>query len=194
MKKIERVYREILYRSLEERERELTQKHLSTRCEVAIGTVNYALKPLEDMNAVEKKRKSFLVLDPKKILIYWASVRNLRGDIVYGTHSDKDIRQIEQEMPPCTFTAYSGYKFRYGEPPAGYSEIWVYGEGDRVKERFPEEEGKKNVFVLEMDGHLEKFDEVPLAQLYVDLWNLDTWYASEFIKSLEEIVDGILGR
>ncbi len=193
MKKIERVYRELLFRSLEEDSRELTQKHLSERCEVAIGTANYALEPLESMNAIEKRRRSFVVLAPKKILLHWASVRNLRKDVAYSTHSHKDMRQIEQEMPPCMFTAYSGYKFRHGEPPAGYSEIWVYGDEERIKERFPEEEGKKNVFVLEMDEHLEKFEEVPLGQLYVDLWNLDTWYASEFVESLEEIVDGVLG-
>ncbi|MFP4116771.1 MAG: hypothetical protein ACLFQ8_02400 [Candidatus Aenigmatarchaeota archaeon] len=193
MKKIERVYRELLFRFLEEDNRELTQKHLSDRCEVAIGTVNYALGPLESMNAIEKRRRSFLVLDPKKILLHWTSVRNLRKDVVYKTHSDKDVRKVEQEMPSCFFTAYSGYKFRHGEPPAGYSEVWVYGDVERVRERFPEEKGKENVFVLEIDEHLEKFEEIPLGQLYVDLWNLDTWYASEFVESLEEIINGVLG-
>lgn len=194
MKKIERVYREILYQTFEKKTREMTQKFLSEKCRVSIGNVNYALKVLENMNSIEKKLRKFLVLNPKKILVYWASIRNLKKDIIYSTNSQKDLRQTESEMPPCMFTAYSGYKLRFGEPPAGYSEVYVYDSKESVKSRFPKREGKDNIFVLNSDEHLESFKEVPLAQMYVDLWNLETWYAHEFIKKLEEIIDGILER
>lgn len=194
MKKIERVYREIVTQALEDGNRDLTQKSLSDRCEISIGNVHYALEPLENMNAVEKKARKFLVLDPKKILLYWASLRNLPKDVVYKTHSDKPLRTIEDEMPPCLFTAYSGYKFRWGEPPADYSEVYVYADAEEIRDRFTPEEGKANVFVLEVDEHLRKFEEIPLGQVFVDLWNLPSWYAQEFIKSLEERINGILER
>lgn len=192
LKKIERVYREILFQAFEEKNRELTQKSLSDKCEVSIGNVHYALEPLVDMNAVEKKTRKFLVLNPKKILLYWASLRNLTKNVLYETHSDKSLRGIEKEMPPCLFTAYSGYKFKYGEPPADYSEVYVYGDPEEIQERFPKLDGRANVFVLKWDGHLRKFEETPLAQIYVDLWNLPSWYAHEFIKSFEGKLNGIL--
>lgn len=194
MKKIERVYREILYQALEKENRELTQKLLSDKCEVSIGNVNYALEPLENMNAVEKKTRKFLILDPKKILLYWASYRNLSKDIIYETRSDKSLRTIENEMPPCLFTAYSGYKFKWGNPPADYSEVYIYADVEKVEERFPKKGNRSNIFVLKSDDHLEKFESAPLPQIYVDLWNLPSWYAQEFIKALEEKINGVLER
>lgn len=194
MKKIERVYREILFQAFEEKNRELTQTSLSDRCEVSIGNVHYALEPLENMNAIEKKTKKFLILDPRKILIYWASIRSLPKDILYETRSTKPLRTIENEMPPCLFTAYSGYKFRWGEPPADYSEVYVYADTEEVRDRYPPQKGRANIFVLKQDEHLKKFEKVPLAQIYVDLWNLSSWYAREFIKSMEGMIDGILER
>lgn len=192
MKKIERIYREVLFQAFEKGNRELTQKALSERCEVSIGNVHYALEPLENMNAIEKKTKKFLVLDPKKILLYWASLRNLQTDIMYETRSEKSVREIENEMPPCLFTAYSGYKFKWGEPPAGYSEVYVYADIQKIEDRFPPQKGRSNIFVLKLDEHLEKFKETPLSQIYTDLWNLPSWYAQEFIKSMEEKINGIL--
>lgn len=194
MKKTERVYRELLVQALEKETHELTQQELSRTCQVSLGTVNYALDPLQKMNAIEKKPRKFIVLQPKKILVYWASVRDLAQDVVYKTHSNQQVREIEQEMPPVLFTAYSGYKFRQGEPPAAYSEVYVYGAKEAVEDRFPAHPGSDNVFVLAPDAHLLNFDRVPLAQLYVDLWNLSTWYAQEFIQQMEEIIDGILER
>ncbi|MFW6130855.1 MAG: hypothetical protein ACOC56_06675, partial [Atribacterota bacterium] len=82
MKKIERVYREILFQVLENKNWEFTQKSLSKKCEVSIGNVNHALKPLERMNGIEKKPRKFMVLDAKKILIYWSSLRNLEKDVI----------------------------------------------------------------------------------------------------------------
>lgn len=194
MKKIERVYREILFKAFEEGKRELTQKSLSESCRISIGNVHYSLEPLENMNTIEKKAKKFLILDPKKILIYWASIRNPTKDVLYKTHSDKSLRTIENEMPPCLFTAYSGYKFRWGEPPADYSEVYVYADAEEIQDRFPPQEGRNNVFALKWDEHLRKFEETPLAQIYVDLWNLPTWYAQEFIKSLDGRINGVLER
>jgi predicted transcriptional regulator len=66
--KVERVYREILYGLLEEKCTKFTQKELSKKCQISISTVNYALKPLVRMHAIEMCRKGFTVVNLKKLL------------------------------------------------------------------------------------------------------------------------------
>ncbi len=194
MKKIERVYREIMYQTIEKKQDFFTQRSLSNKCRISIGNVNHALNPLESMNAIEKKPRGFRVINPKKMLLYWASIRNLKKDIVYQTFSKESITEIEKKMPPCLFTAYSGYKFRFDSIPSDYSEIFIYADIDKIKKRFPFVKGKSNIFVLKTDEHLLRFKQLPLAQLFVDLWNLNTWYAQDFLKALEEKIHGILER
>ena len=52
MRKVEFVYRELLFQALEGGERSFTQKGLSEMLDVSLGNVNHALKPLKRMNAV----------------------------------------------------------------------------------------------------------------------------------------------
>ncbi len=192
MKKSERVYREILYRVLEKKENFFKQSSLAKICKTSTGNVHKALKPLEKMNSIEKKPMGFYVINPKKILLYWASIRNLEKDIVYQTRVNQRVEEIEKELPPVLFTAYSGYKFRFDSTPSDYSEVWVYGERNLIMERFPPKPGRPNLFILKPDPHLQSFRKVPIAQLFVDLWNLNTWYADEFLKALEKkIMEGV---
>ena len=186
MKKIEWVYREILHEVLEEGKRFLKQTSISKTCGISTGNVNKALKPLENMNCIEKKPQGFAVIQPKKILTYWASIRNLQNDIVFKTHVDKSVNEIEKELPPVLFTAYSGYKFRFKTIPSDYSEVIVYGHPEKIRERFGMGKGVPNLVVLKPDPHLLNFEKIPIAQLFVDLWNLNTWYANDFLKALEE--------
>ena len=72
--KIEWVYREIMYSVLEKGKYRFTQKGLARECNISIGTVNYALQRLEDINAIEKLSRGFRVINPKKILNYWATM------------------------------------------------------------------------------------------------------------------------
>lgn len=194
MLKKEWMYREILYQ-LEKRNNHFTQKNLSIVCDTSIGNVNKALEPFEHMNAIDKKHLGFRVIDPRKILFYWASIRRVERDIVYQTFSDIPVDTVEKTMPPCLFTAYSGYKFSFHSVPAGYSEVFAYVESEhvhKVQERFPKTLEKPNLIVLNMDNHLKKFKKIPLAQLFVDLWNINTWYAKEFLNELEGKLNGIL--
>jgi hypothetical protein len=186
MLKKEWVYREILYRKLEGGENFFKQKRISGQCGISIGNVNKSLEPLERMNCIEKKPMGFVVINPKKILLYWASIRNLERDIIYQTHVNKPVEEIEKELPPVLFTAYSGYKFRFKTIPSDYSEVLVYGEPEKIQGRFKKTQRKPNLIVLKPDKHLLKFKQVPIAQIWVDLWNLNTWYANEFVKSLEK--------
>jgi DNA-binding transcriptional regulator YhcF (GntR family) len=194
MKK-ERVYREILYGVLEKNIRSFKQIELSKECKLSLSTVNYALEPLERMNAIEKKRFGFSVIDARKILLFWASIRKIEKEIVYQTYLNESVEKIESEIPAnSVLTAYSAFKFRFKEIPSEYSEVIVYGEKEDFEKRFGKEnlKFKPNLIVLKLDEHLLKFKISPLAQIYVDLWNLPTWYAKDFLKKMEEKLHGIL--
>ena len=195
--KRERVYREILHGVLEEKVRFFKQLELSKVCKLSLSTVNYALKPLEQMNAIEKKRFGFSTLDPRKVLLYWASIRRLEKDVVYKTYLDEPVEKIESEVPAdSVFTAYSAFKFRFKRVPSDYGEVVVYGLRRDFERRFGKEKSlvKPNLLVLNLDEHLMKFRIATIAQIFVDLWNLGSWYAKDFLKETEEIIDGILER
>lgn len=183
MTKAESVYREILYQAMEKNNRTLTQSYLAKALKLSLSTVNLAVKHLVKMNAVRVKNRSFDVIDVKKILYYWASVRNLEKDIIYQTRVDKEIRKIESEMPPDTvYTAYSGYRFMFKDAAADYSEVYVYCDDlAEIKKRFPPNNNQPNMFVLK-----NKPEKLTIAQLFVDLWNLKEWYAKDFLKELED--------
>ena len=194
MKK-EWVFREILFNALEKDNFFLSQKAIAEKCNISLGNVNYAIKPLFEMNAVEGKQMGFAVIDPKKILLYWASLRKLRREIIFKTFANLPVQEIEKNMPPCLFTAYSGFKHLFKAIPAEYNEVFVYSEKEPIEERFPLNSKKEaNIFALKPDEHLLLFKKIPLGQLFVDLWNLDKWYARDFLNSLEEKIDGILER
>lgn len=188
MKKIEFVYREILYNALEKKNRTLTQLELSRKLKISLSTVNSALKPLRAMGAIEVRLKNFKIIDPEKVLYYWASIRNLEKDIIFKTRAEKPVQAIESEMPPdIVFGAYSAYKFRFKDVPADYSEVYVYGDLSEVKKRFPESKNRANLFVLKKDEFIEQYGKTTcLAQTFADLWNLKEWYAKEFLEALKK--------
>lgn len=186
MLKKEILYREILTEAVESKTLSFTQLALSRKFGFSLSTVNNALKPLEQVGAIEKKGRSFLLVDVQKALTLWATARNLARDIRYSTRAEMPVQKIEGSMPPgAVFTAYSGYRLLFDEAPADYGEVYVYAdELDEIKQRFPEKKGPSNIFVLEKDAFLlEKI--APKAQIYVDLWNLKEWYAKDFLNALE---------
>jgi len=191
MKKIEQIYRKILYLKIEKDRDAITQKELSIGLGVSLSTVNHALKPLRKMGSVEIRKRNFVVVNPKKILLYWASIRNIEKDIIYETRVEMPVREIEKNMPPdIVFTAYSGFKFQYNEVPADYSEIYVYADDLReIEKRFPKKKNKANLIVLKKDDNMR---DMTIANLFVDLWNMREWYSRGFIKGMEEKLNGIL--
>ncbi|MBI2522880.1 winged helix-turn-helix domain-containing protein [Candidatus Woesearchaeota archaeon] len=197
MKKIEFVYREILYQLLEKKNNKLTQLAVASKLNISLSTVNYALKPLRAMGAVDVKLKNFTVVDKQKIIYYWASLRNISKDIIYETRVDKPIQKIESEMPAnVVYGAFTAYKFKFKDVPADYSEIYVYGSDeiiDDIKKRFPESKNVPNLFVLKKDSLMENYGQITtLAQTFVDLWNLKEWYAKEFLMALEEKISNLM--
>ncbi len=195
MKRIEEVYREILFKAMEKNEFVLTQLELSKKLNISLSIVNIAVKKLNLIGALKIQQRSFRVLDIKKILYLWASMRNLNKDIIFKERVEAPIREIERILPNIVYTAYSAYKFCFNDVPADYSEIYVYGdenELETIKKRISDfkilpknSRANPNFFVLKKDSSLNLYKEIPLAQIFVDLWNLKEWYAKDFINAFE---------
>jgi len=191
MKKIEFVYRELLYNVIEKKKKKTTQLEISKILNLSLSLVNFALKPLVKMNSIKINPRSLEIIDPKKILYYWASIRNVNKDIIYKTRVNKPVSQIESEMPSgVIFAGYSGYKFKFNDVPSDYSEVYVYGN-EEIEKRFNKNENVPNLFVLKKDKLMDRYG-INHAQLFVDLWNLKEWYAKDFLKDLEVKINGIL--
>ena len=150
MKKLEMVYRELLYQAIERKRKVLTQAGLSRDLHVSLSTVNAAVNALEKMGAVDIKPRALHIIDIKKILYYWASIRNLQREIVYSTRVEKPVKEIEKSMSnEVVFAAYTAYKLLFKDVPADYSEVYVYGDDvAALKGRFPSVKGVHNLFVL----------------------------------------------
>ena len=191
MKKVEYVYRELLYQAMERSNRRVTQSELAKTLRVSLSTVNLAIKPLRRMRAVDVKPRALAIIDAKKILYYWASMRNIEKDTVYSTRADMAVNEIEKSIPDnAVYGAYTAYKLKFKDVPADYSEIYVYGD---INERFPKSESQPNIFALKKDALMERYGKTTtLAQTFVDLWNLKEWYAKEFVKEMEAKLHGIL--
>ena len=191
MKRSEEIYREILFEGMERKNNKLTQAYLANALKISLSIVNLSLKPLIKMNAVKINKRSFDVMDKRKILYYWASIRNIEKDIIYKTRADKSVKNIESEMPNSViYGGYSAYKFKFKDVPADYSEVYIYSKDlEEIEKRFPRNNKNPNLFVLKKDDNMKK---ITIAQIFVDLWNLKEWYAKEFLKALEERINGLL--
>jgi hypothetical protein len=195
MTKKEIIWREILYRAIEKKQNRFTQKDLAKKFGFSLSTVFNALKIPRESKAIRVTGRYFEVTNPEKFLYLWATFRNLEKDIVYQTHFEEPIKEIESQVPSSTiFGAYSAFIRKFKEAPADYDKIYLYaGDSDEIKKRFPEKKGYQNLIVLKADPFLKNYGScTPVAQLFVDLFNLPEWYATDFLKSLKEKLSGIL--
>lgn len=191
MKKLDRVLREIMYRVYERNEFFMSQKSLAQTCGLSMDTVNRLVSKLDQFRSIEKKPLGFRVVEPKKILSYWAAIRKLTQDIVYSTYSPDSASEIEGDMPAGSiFTAFSGYRLRFKETPTNYEEVYVYADPDEMRKMFPESKAeRRNIFVLRQDPHIERTSKnraATLAQIYVDLWQIGGSPADRFMLELDK--------
>jgi len=198
MKKIEAVYREILYRAIELKDYRFTQLELSKKLGISLSIVNLAVKKLNSIGAVKINQRSLDVIDVKKILYFWASFRNLEKDIIYKVRIEASVKEIERNMPDVLFTGYTAYKLSFDDVPADYSEVYVYAdekELDEIKKRLSffkisdKKQRNYNFFVLKKDSTIKLYKKIPKSQIYVDLWNLNKWYSKDFIISFEKEIE-----
>ncbi|MDI9643806.1 MAG: hypothetical protein QFX35_01155, partial [Candidatus Verstraetearchaeota archaeon] len=159
---------------------------------VPASTVSHSLKPLRGMGAIDVSRNGIAVKNPRKILLFWCSVRRLEPLVVYRKSLRVPVQEIEGMVPPRTiFTAFTAFKHRFGRVPAEYSEVYVYGDAEGFESRFgppsyPKE--RCNLIVMEPDNHLRRLGKAPLAQIYADLWNIPSWYSQDFINELDRMI------
>lgn len=181
MKKVEMVYSYVLEQVLERKRRNMTQAEIAKALDISLSTVNAAIAHLRKMNAVRVRLRGFDVVDAKKILYYWASVRNIEKDVIYATRADMPVSDIEKQMPPdVVYAGYSAYKIKFKDIPADYSEVYVYGDAETVTKRFPQSKNRPNLFVM-----VSGVQKITIANIFVDLWNMKEWYAKEFLTALE---------
>ena len=186
----------------------IDQQQISQSLNVSIGLVNKVISRLQGMGAVSKTGRRYSVTSFRKILMFWASLRNLQRDVLFSTRVLGSVRDIERDLPDGSIlTAYTAFNYRFNEAPADYSEIWVYVQDKMIfefKNRFPFNTLPSNLFILKGDKLLEENSKryssglniVSIPQLYVDLWNIPSWYSKEYVTLLEkkimEMKNGIL--
>lgn len=197
MKKIEFIWREILYQTIEKRQTRFQQQALASLFRISSSTVNAALAPLRELGAIDVGGRGFAVIDYEKILYHWANHRSLRHDTALRLSISLSIQEIEGFLPPKTIpTAYTACRERFGSVPSDYDAVWCYhNKPQHVRDRFTAhitDRGRLNLSVLTADPYLWRYESLPLAQLFVDLWQMHDWYAKEFIKSVKEHIDGLL--
>lgn len=192
MTKKEIIWRHILHQATTRQLTKFTQKELAAHFGFSLSTIWNALKIPRQTNAIEVTGKFFRVRDPEKLLLIWATHRNLKKDIIYTTHLDEPVQKIENSQPnEIIFGAYSAYRFMYKDAPADYDKVYVYSNDTaEIIRRFPKKAGYQNLLVLKPDEFLYTFGQLtPPAQTYVDIWNTEDWYAKDFLKSLKEKLD-----
>ena len=68
MKRSEEIYREILFESTEKKNNKMTQAYIAKALKISLSVVNLSLKPLIKMNSIKINKRSFEVIDRKKML------------------------------------------------------------------------------------------------------------------------------
>lgn len=194
MKKIEYIWRHLLYQALEKREYSFGQQKLATIFGLSSSTVNLALRPLRQLGAVRIGKRHSKVVDPEKILYHWANHRRLMADVSSQLRVNLPVLEIEGRLPDRTIpTAYAAIRERFGEPPADYDQVYCYhSQPQQVVERFRGETGPgpANLFVLQADPFIS--NPLPLSQIFVDLWGLSDWFAKDFVTVVKSKIDELL--
>lgn len=198
MKKIETIWHYILYEALTHKTFKFTQQELAVRFSYSLSTVHHAIGVPTRIGAIRKESKFFVLEHFMKLLLYWASMRNLKRSIIYQTYSPLSVIEREGQMPPTAiYACYSAARKILGESPADYETVYVYDTAEAIPEferRFPKESVKRpNMFVLADSPTLRQYGAVTtIPQTYVDIWNLADWYANDFLERLEENIHGVL--
>lgn len=189
MFKKELIWREIFYQAIEKQIFNFQQIKLAEKFGYSLSTVFNALKTPREIKAIEVSGKGFKITNIEKLLYLWGTQRKLSKDVIYKTFVGEPIAKIEANMPAdIIWAAFSAYKYKFSSVPADYDKVYIYGgDIEELKKRFPEKKGPANLFVLKQDNYLKNYGPTgTLAQIFVDIWNNEDWYAQEFLNKLKE--------
>ncbi|PJC81613.1 hypothetical protein CO007_03740, partial [Candidatus Roizmanbacteria bacterium CG_4_8_14_3_um_filter_36_10] len=98
MLKIEYIWRELLYRSIEESRPDFTITELSKIFNLSTSVVSHALKPLKELGIVKINKKNSKILDAERLLFFWATRRNLKKELIYSTYNPLPVQEREASM------------------------------------------------------------------------------------------------
>jgi DNA-binding transcriptional ArsR family regulator len=187
MKKIEYIWRELLIQTLEKREPVFGQQALTAKFGLSSSTVSLALSPLRKLGAVRIGKRHSEVTDYEKILYHWANHRHLEADIAVKIRVGLPMMEIEGRLPENSVpTGYTAVRERFGEPPSDYDKVYCYhSDPEIVVTRFSADtvKGEPNLFIIKADPFLGL--QASLPQTFVDLWNMQDWYAKDFCRFIK---------
>lgn len=196
MKKIETVWCQLLYNTLEKRVTNFKQQDLAKQLALSLSTVNHALKNLRLMGAVKIGGKGGEVIDYDKILMHWANQRRLEKDVIFRQKLNGSVLEIESSLPPGSILGcYSAVRHWFSEAPADYSTVYVYHPDPQlVIKRFDGQNGQETELVgLKLPALIPlRKETTTLAHTLVDLWSLTDWMAKDFIARIREEIDDLL--
>jgi hypothetical protein len=182
------VWRHLLVAAFDLGIRRSSLTQLSVELDLPVSTIHKALERPRAIGAVRGNANGLRVLDPKRLQLMWAALRDLNKDIVYATRVPMAVSEIESRLPDSVIpTAYTAFVFHEGRNlVADYEQVVAYGDGNEVRRRFPRRGGHANVLILEPDPLLSRYGRVaPRCQVYSDLFNLPTWQAQRFLETLD---------
>lgn len=197
MKKIEFIWRHLLFECIEKRNIRFRQQDLAKLFAISSSTVNLALSPLRKLGAVKIGGRGFEITDYEKILYHWANHRNLSEQIALRMRVSLPIHEIEGLLPEGSIpTAYTRVREIFSEPPADYDKVYCYHKyPEEIVTRFEGEKskGSDNLFILQEDPEMHRYgNNITLAQVFVDLWNMTDWYAKDFSTLVKRRIDELL--
>lgn len=187
MLKIEYVWRELLFQAIECQNSRFSTSDLSQKFNLSTSMVFHALKPLRKLHMVEIGKRNSYVVDVEKFLFFSATKRNFYKDVIYETRSELSPRDLENSMPQDVVpTCYSAYNRMFNFAPADYDRIYYYAyDLEDIQRRFPlKKTTYPNLIILRPDPFLKIYKNLPLAQLFADLWNLTEWQSHDFTNAL----------
>lgn len=196
MKKIETVWCQLLFDTLERRSSDFQQQILASRLSLSTSTVHHALRDLRRMGAVRVGGDGGSVIDAEKLLMHWANHRDFKKDIVQTLELADSVVEIEGLLPSGSILGgYSAVRHWYQEAPADYNDVYVYHANPHiVLDRFlSANRGDTGLVVLRLpQGIPIRKETTSLAHTFVDLWNMTDWMAKDFVRRVKEEIDGLL--
>src|SRR3989344_2606330 len=103
MRKIEYVWRELLYKAIEQKDPYFSLTKLAQKFDLSTSVVSHAVYPLRELGIAEVGKRSSKIIDSEKLLFFWATRRNIKKDIIYATHSQLSVVERETSLPAGVF-------------------------------------------------------------------------------------------
>lgn len=167
---------------------------LARELDMQISTVHRAIERPAEIQAVKTPASGGLVvLDPARLLMLWAGRRRPTRDLLERFTLPTAATDVERAVanPSAILGGFAAASAALGgNTIADYSTVLVYGDPrlpDLPAAPDHEEPGFEptEVWVLEPDPRLSRYGRTtPLAQAWVDLFNLPGWQAARFVHYL----------